>query len=841
MELADRLPQIGEEAGKLQVRLSNQIIHLLSEQMYSSPLKAIEELVVNAYDADARECRIGIPLDSGPDRSIVVFDTGHGMDYAGLEQLWHVGESPKRGHDDSRKGDRKLIGKFGIGKLATYAIADRITYLSRQEGKILHVSCDYRSFKSDPQGGGNEVPLQVNEVTDPKIFRSEDLFRNVCDSVGVDPDHLTNGSGNWTLCVLESLKPKASELKIGRLKWVLRTAMPLRSDFQLWVNGDQIESSKSNFACVVEFEVQDIPDTRVKALNSKLEDNAWHWKKTDTGLVSDIFPAGVNGQVIVTDRSLVQGKSADIERSHGFFVKVRGRLVNQKEELFGLHALSHATINYFRADINADDLNSEVTAPREGLEAGPKTAALQNLLLELFNEARARQVAAEKEAQDAEKRKREHERAYVPPRLVERPIADTLSMYSNSSSGPDADDSYFFIEPQEPELLDGIVEQLYEERKGFKFQHVALGRTDRLVKFDPATATFSLNDDHELVIAHSDDPRAAALLEDIATSEVMLEIYMREAGIDSFRIGEVLERRDLLLRSLSQDRVYSLESIAQQLRDSANDEYNLEIALVAAARALGFNAKHISKSGEPDGIARVIDFKSGETKLTLEAKSSDKIPNLGSLDFAGLAEHMSRHGAQGCLLIAPSYVGEKLKRKNDKGEDSDSAVEHRAKQNKISCWTIEDLARVVSAAESHQITASQIIDIVCSKFTPSDVHDAVELLLNRINMQQTYRDIISALRALGQKDRLPESTRTVQHVAAVMAIDPNSASLGDDAVRAALVDMSNASRGILRVNDNAIILNGDLDELERRIASLTGEPGQPRRPGTFREAALDED
>lgn len=838
MELADRLPQIGHERGKLQVRLSNQIIHLLSEQMYSSPLKAIEELVVNAYDADARECRIGIPTEPGPERSIVVYDDGSGMDFAGLEQLWHVGESPKRGHETS-DGGRKLIGKFGIGKLATYAIADKITYLSRRDARILHVTCDYRSFKSDPEGGG-EVPLQVNEVDDPRVFRSEDLFRRVCAAAGVDADHLTNGGSSWTLCVLESLKPKATELKLGRLKWVLRTAMPLGSAFKLWVNDEEQKSSKGDFARVVDFEVKDLADNRIAALNAQAKDPAWHWKRTPQGLTSAAFPSGVSGRVIVTDRSLVAGKSADIDRSHGFFVKVRGRLVNQKDELFGLHALTHATINFFRADIDADDLNSEVTAPREGLEAGPKTVAFQRLLLELFNDARARQQAAEKAAADEEKRKREHERTYVPPRLVERPIADTLSIYGNDQPAPDADDTYFFIAPQKPESINAVVEQLYSERRKFRYEYVALGREDRLVKFDPATATFAMNDDHELVTAYADDPRASSLLEDLATSEVMLEIYMREAGIDPFRIGEVLERRDLLLRTLSKDHVYSLESIAQQLRDSATDEHDLEIALVAAARALGFNAKHISKSGEPDGIARFTDFRTGETKLTLEAKSSESTPGLGSLDFAGLAEHVKRHGADGCLLIAPSYVGEKLKRKDEDGAAIESAVEHRSAENHISCWTIEDLARVTAAAESHQINASQIIEIVRSRFRPSDVHAAVELLLNGTNMQETYGEILGALRQLGRNNRLPGSGRTVQHVSAALALNSNVNGLSDKEVRSALVDMSNASRGMLRLNDDAIILNGDLDELERRIASLTGNPGQPRRPGTFREGAAEQ-
>lgn len=839
MELADRLPAIGSERGELQVRLSNQLIQLLSEQMYSSPLKAIEELVVNAYDADATQCRIGIPVSSGEDRSIIVFDDGHGMDYAGLEALWHIGESPKRGHETSAKGTRKLIGKFGIGKLATYAIADRITYLSRQSGRILHVTCDYRSFKSDPKGAAEAVPLKVNEVTDPKVFRSETLFRAVCESVDVDADHLTNGDSTWTLCVLESLKPKASELKIGRLKWVLKTAMPLRLDFAIWVNGEQLQSSKASFSTIVDFDVKELSPSRITALNSQLPDPAWHWQQSSNGLVSQIFPNGVSGRAIVTDRSLVLGKSADIDRSHGFFVKVRGRLVNQKDELFGIHALTHGTFNYFRADIDVDDLNSEVTAPREGLEAGPRAAAVQAVLLEVFNEARSRQVAAEKAAADAEKRKREHERNFVPARLVERPIADTLAMFSGSKDAPDADDTYFFIAPQSAEALTSVVEQLYSERQRFKYDYVALGRTDRLVKFDPSNATFSLNDDHELVTAYGDDPRASALLEDIATSEVMLEIYMRDAGIDAFKIGEVLERRDLLLRSLSQDRVWSLESIAQQLRDSVNDEYNLEIALVAAARAVGFNAKHISKAGEPDGLARFIDYKVGETRITLEAKSSESVPSLGALDFAGLAEHVSRHRAHGALLIAPEYVGEKLKRKGEDGSALETAVEHRAVTNKISCWTIEDLARVVTAAESHQIGASQVIDIVLNRFKPADVHEAVEQLLNRVNMKETYREILAALRDLSRNDRLPQSTRTVQHVSAAVALSPVSVGrpLSDDEIRSALVEMSNASRGILRLNENAILLNGDLDELERRIATLTGNPGAPRRPGTFRESS----
>ena len=113
MTFADEIQALGKHQGVLHVRLSNQLIYLLSEQMYSSPIKAIEELVVNAYDADATTCRIGfVDKVKGSDSAIVIYDDGSGMDYAGLEQLWHVGESPKVVQDTTprrnRKGYRKV-------------------------------------------------------------------------------------------------------------------------------------------------------------------------------------------------------------------------------------------------------------------------------------------------------------------------------------------------------------------------------------------------------------------------------------------------------------------------------------------------------------------------------------------------------------------------------------------------------------------------------------------------------------------------------------------------------------------------------------------------------------
>jgi hypothetical protein len=49
-----------------------------------------------------------------------------------------------------------------------------------------------------------------------------------------------DASDSWTVAIMSGLKDMGKKIKIGRLKWVLRTAMPQRSDFCLFLDGDPI-------------------------------------------------------------------------------------------------------------------------------------------------------------------------------------------------------------------------------------------------------------------------------------------------------------------------------------------------------------------------------------------------------------------------------------------------------------------------------------------------------------------------------------------------------------------------------------------------------------------------
>lgn len=238
--------------------------------------------------------------------------------------------------------------------------------------------------------------------------------------------------------------------------------MPLRADFKLFLDGDEIQSSKESYDLLVQFDVAALPQERLRALSEVTDEP---WAARDGMLASPSFPSGVQGEVVVTRRSLHEGKSADLRRSHGFFVRVRERLVNTEDPLFGLQPLSYKTFNRFRADVEADDLDAAVTAPREGVELTSGLGAkCESLLSELFYEARARYERWEAEQVAKEKTKREDVFNYVHPRLVERPVADALIAEAGerfgdedrASPGTEADEGWFYLDVPEGTDLNAL-------------------------------------------------------------------------------------------------------------------------------------------------------------------------------------------------------------------------------------------------------------------------------------------------------------------------------------------------------------------------------------------------
>lgn len=828
--ITDDLFLFGESADNITVSLSNELVQLLSDQLYSSPLKAIEELVVNSYDADAKKCAIYKPaISSGVKKTdlVIVYDDGQGMDKSGLSNLWQIGRSNKRSEEIIKRSTRKLIGKFGIGKLATYSIANEITYISKSNGEVHSVSLNYNSFASSGTGAGEPISLPVVKIADYDKFYSSDVIKIICTNSCIDIDSGLINCESWTIVILQNLKDKINELQTGRLMWILSTAMPLQDNFTLHLNCTEIVSSKASYKKIAEYDISEIPSDRLERLNSTAIKK---WIIDNKKLKNDNFPSGVSGNVTITERSMQEGKSADLSRSNGFFVRVRGRLVNLTDGDFGLTLSSTETYARFRADIYADDLDIVITAPREGIETSTIKDEFQKVLQFIYNDARARYEKFLDEKTTSIARRKEGEREHILPQLVEYPIADILSFAKSETEGSEADESWFYLKIGSDIDLSKIAIDLYSnKREGYSYKYESSGRINRMVSYDPISSTFWINEDHDLVRAHTDNPRSKLLLEDFVTAETLLEVYLRERNIEPHLVGEILEKRDKLLRSLAKDHPYSPKSIGSALKDSSANDHDLEVNLVVSARSLGFTAKHIAGSNEPDGIARFTDSRNKEHLITLEAKSSIATPSLSAFDFAGLQEHMTRHGAEGCLLVAPSYPGE------SRGEDS--SVSLRAKETRISCWTVDQLARVVQDAEARHITAKIVYDLVTSSFSPEEVTTAIENLFESPSwkIEELYKQILNALRVLESK--LKDNDRNVDQIATVISLQGgvDFENIGQKNIEKAIQELAGASKGGLIITENRVTLNVTIDELERRVNSMTNSIGLSLEKSSFRK------
>src|SRR6185312_6849645 len=114
-----------------------------------------------------------------------------------------------------------------------------------------------------------------------------------------------------------------------------------------------------------------------------------------------------------------------------------------------------------------------------------------------------------------------------------------------------------------------------------------------------------------------------------------------------------------------------------------------------------------------------------------------------------------------CLLVAPKYPG------GTKGERAQAAK--RAEKQKISCWTVEQLADVVQATESRHLGARQVLEIVQTKFAPEQVTEAVNQLLSQ--PQRSRRDLYKAVNAAPRDldGKLSDRPRTFELIAGIVS------------------------------------------------------------------------
>lgn len=148
----------------------NTITHL-GIQMYSTLPPVIAELVSNSYDADAHEVILSLQDSDFSNKTISIKDDGHGMTFDEINNCFLlIGRNRREGDEKNQKtrsGERFVIGKKGIGKLAFFGIAKTIEIETVANGLLNTFVMDWNDLKKS-KGVYKPRILKQNEKTDLK-------------------------------------------------------------------------------------------------------------------------------------------------------------------------------------------------------------------------------------------------------------------------------------------------------------------------------------------------------------------------------------------------------------------------------------------------------------------------------------------------------------------------------------------------------------------------------------------------------------------------------------------------------------------------------------------------
>ncbi len=609
---------VGTVIDSIPVTISYKIIELFSASMYSSPNKAFEELVSNSYDAGASHVSVYIPIDKNlADAMLWVADNGSSMDSEGLKQFWKIGVSNKRVNENL---DRLPIGKFGIGKLATYVLTNKLTLICKaSNGKYYATTMNYLNINkdSDETITLDEKELTLDEtksVLSPLIKRSEQELL----SFKLWGD---NAEKTWTFAILSDLKPKSTEIKDGRLKWILSTALPLNPGFNLSYNGAPIQSSKVSIAPwkIWIFGKNDEVATKFKyEVGTYKENSCVHLPNL----------RNISGQIDLYKDSLLTGKSAELGRSNGIFLNIRGRLVNIDDPLMGMEALSHGVFNRVRITVEADELDGYITSTRESIMSSAALDDLRKYILRKFTEVKEWYFAT---IEDEEKKNRaSYKISYASANLSRRPLIVIAKKFLDGEIGDLVltEIPNNLSAPQKADLIKRLESDLTTD-KGIiqKVEWVALNPEDPIAKLELINGFAKINLMHPFFANFLEEVKSPLPFQLIALTEILTECFLIDSGIKQDEVREIMFKRDAILRELTFSDKPNAPFVAALLQASLGDSTGLEEGVTHAFNSLGYETTHIGGPGNPDGkaVAYLGSLNSPDNySITFDAKSTSK-------------------------------------------------------------------------------------------------------------------------------------------------------------------------------------------------------------------------
>lgn len=752
---------LGVAIDEVFVEIDYAILQHFSKHLYSSPNKAVEELVTNGYDALAQQVDVFLPGAVAED-CLLVWDDGTSMDATGLKRLWWIARSPKGEMGGDRLAvssdghtKRKMVGKFGIGKLASYAVGDRLAHLCKRGDDYLLVSVDYHEApavsEDAAQERGFKTPVRkLDEATAHAYVRS--LFR----AEPPDLDALL-ARPTWTLAVVDALRDDV-ELMEGRLRWVLGNGMPLRPDFHVRVNGTDV--SPAGLKSSLYDWHAGTPEVQ-KALAAAWEDAVNEGSvdgdlsfgtddgngvdgggnaAEDQGLVAakqnwvDVPGLGqVRLRLRLFETSLREGRSAEHGRSEGFFVFVKGRLLNPDDAKLLLPDPSFGTFNRLQVTMWADGLDADLLADRERLHRNQGGA----VHLELLQQALYLAGRAKLDKHDDEKDE----------------SASPITVLPSESRE-------FFRQP-----LTALA--LRRQAAGDSMLDLRTLRVDSAPSPD-GSPLMAVSTDENALILNTGHPlyqavrkrvgdtkkgrEALRLVELMAVSDLLLEGHLLDLGLPEEIVDKVTAWRSGQLRSYAVRYESKPDQVVSEVYDASYPgKVRFERALTQLFRLMGFVTDRDGASGKKDVLV-VAPLGEDQFRFTVEAKGSKGPVENDAAEISAASAHAKAAGARFALVVAREFKGFGI------NDNDDAAVlqECRTQDPPVAIVTVETLHALYEALHVNHYPLPSLVTVLQQIETPASKLEAVRALQRPVD-KFDIRDLLERCWALqqGQNSGLP--------------------------------------------------------------------------------------
>ena len=539
----------------------------------------------------------------------------------------------------------------------------------------------------------------------------------------------------------------------GMIKRVLGRSMPIKPDFSISLNGDKIEPYKLTKGLVREWSIKDM-DFQNKL---KLE---WDSRKTDLGLKGEYKIVQVDNEIIfpilgrvrvvakLSNDSLRTGQESEGNRAYGFFIYVRGRLINPDDDKVTITDPSFASFYRTQYLIHADKLDEVLLADRERLANSGHVNELKIIQAAIYKTVK--DFWAKSERDDAasiqfEQRLPVHERS-----LFSDPVASQISHLREKGRIVSEN-----VNLDAPNIITSA--------EGYS-QNISL------FDLDADKPVLKVNVDHPYIKRQIDiagtGQKGKALLreiENLALMETLFEGHLRFIGLQDHVIEGILAWRDKMYRVLSRLDSTTLDGAIERMElESYKGHTEFERAVELVLQQIGFITEHDGKSGKAD---LVINAKIGDKayRMTFEPKGSGGTVGNAQAVVASAVSHAQLKNAEHAVIIARDFgkfrdadetaIIRECRSINQHStavleDGSYQAMIDRSEAPTVSIMTTSNLALLARAVAKYQYPLHVIRPILKSILTPAKQQEMIQNLgdpLAEFDYKQLLHNIYTEL------------------------------------------------------------------------------------------------